>query len=123
MDFEKLEAKVKNIESGLLAFLKGPQKQQKEKLDAALLEIAALKTKVEALEKAGIKAKRKAMNYEDWETIQGEITEDMTAKEWRAVAERTGIPDSTARKYARLSPEAVEKLRQEQLKESGVTDQ
>ena len=113
---DEINQKIEKLQSYISALLV-PYKNMVTQIKTLNEQVKVLQEEVNSL-KSG-KVTRQKMNYADWQMIQGQMREGMTTQDWKDVSKQTGIPLSTARKYATLSAEKVEDLRAESLKLEG----
>lgn len=104
---QKLEFQVNQISSVFTRFMQKPYKEQKDIVArmVPLLEMYESQTGPFVTKK---KSTRIPTNRADWEKVMGLL--DDGEDNWSAISKRTGIPQSTCRKYANMTPEEVAAL-------------
>lgn len=104
-----LEAQVKQITDTFVKFMTVPYKQQKEMLERLAPLLALYENKQAPFEEKK-KHTRRPLSKADWSRVQACLNDDEDSTSWSQVAKLTGIPQSTCRKYAKMTPEEVSAL-------------
>lgn len=104
----ELEKKVTQLTDTFVKFMNIPYKNQKE-------VIARLMPLLDMYEKkqgpfAEKKHTRRPLNKADWSRVQACLNDEGGAASWSEVAKASGVPASTARKYAKMTPDEVAAL-------------
>lgn len=100
-----LEKKLTSTQSTLLTVIKGPFTQMKA-------DLAELKTVGVAPVRALARKGRQPLTRKDYHLIQQHLEDGKPkpGENWSSIARETGIPASTIRKYAEMTPEAADQL-------------
>lgn len=104
-----LEKQVKNLTDTLVMFMNGPYATQKTFLER-VVPIVKLYEDKSAPFTAKKKHSRRPLNKADWARVQACLDDEGGAASWAEVARGSGVPQSTARKYAKMTPEEVAAL-------------
>lgn len=105
----ELEEKVKTLTDTLVKFMQVPYKQQKEFLNR-VVPLVDMFEKKEGPFVVKKKTTRTPLNKADWARVQACLNDDGGAASWAEVSRSSGVPASTARKYAKMTPEEVAAL-------------
>jgi response regulator of citrate/malate metabolism len=105
----ELEMKVTQITDTFVKFMNIPYKNQKEVI-ARLMPLLDMYEKKEGPFVEKKKHTRRPLNKADWSRIQACLNDEGGAASWSEVAKASGVPASTARKYAKMTPDEVAAL-------------
>lgn len=106
---EQLEAQMKKLTDTFVKFMNIPYKNQKEIIDR-LMPLLDMYEKKEGPFVEKKKHTRRPLNKADWSRVQACLDDEGGAASWAEVAKVSGVPASTARKYAKMTPEEVSAL-------------
>lgn len=105
----ELEMKVTQLTDTFVKFMNIPYKNQKEVI-ARLMPLLDMYEKKEGPFVEKKKHTRRPLNKADWSRIQACLNDEGGAASWSEVAKASGVPASTARKYAKMTPDEVAAL-------------
>lgn len=105
----KLEEQVANLTETFIEFMKVPYKNQKT-IIARLMPLLDMYEKKEGPFVEKKKHTRRPLNKADWSRVQACLNDEGGAASWSEVAKASGVPASTARKYAKMTPDEVAAL-------------
>lgn len=104
-----LEKKVTQLTDTFVKFMNIPYKNQKEVI-ARLMPLLDMYEKKEGPFVEKKKHTRRPLNKADWSRVQACLNDEGGAASWSEVAKASGVPASTARKYAKMTPDEVAAL-------------
>lgn len=105
----ELEKKVTQLTDTFVKFMNIPYKNQKEVI-ARLMPLLDMYEKKEGPFVEKKKHTRRPLNKADWSRVQACLNDEGGAASWSEVAKASGVPASTARKYAKMTPDEVAAL-------------
>ncbi len=105
----ELEQKVTQLTDTFVKFMNIPYKNQKE-IIARLMPLLDMYEKKEGPFVEKKKHTRRPLNKADWSRVQACLNDEGGAASWSEVAKASGVPASTARKYAKMTPDEVAAL-------------
>lgn len=105
----ELEQKVNQLTDTFVKFMNIPYKNQKE-IIARLMPLLDMYEKKEGPFVEKKKHTRRPLNKADWSRVQACLNDEGGAASWSEVAKASGVPASTARKYAKMTPDEVAAL-------------
>ncbi len=105
----ELEKKVTQLTDTFVKFMSIPYKNQKEVI-ARLMPLLDMYEKKEGPFVEKKKHTRRPLNKADWSRVQACLNDEGGAASWSEVAKASGVPASTARKYAKMTPDEVAAL-------------
>lgn len=105
----ELEKKVTQLTDTFVKFMNIPYKNQKEVI-ARLMPLLDMYEKKEGPFVEKKKHTRRPLNKADWSRVQACLNDEGGATSWSEVAKASGVPASTARKYAKMTPDEVAAL-------------
>lgn len=105
----ELEKKVTQLTDTFVKFMNIPYKNQKE-IIARLMPLLDMYEKKEGPFVEKKKHTRRPLNKADWSRVQACLNDEGGAASWSEVAKASGVPASTARKYAKMTPDEVAAL-------------
>jgi hypothetical protein len=105
----ELEQKVTQLTDTFVKFMNIPYKNQKE-IIARLMPLLEMYEKKEGPFVEKKKHTRRPLNKADWSRVQACLNDEGGAASWSEVAKASGVPASTARKYAKMTPDEVAAL-------------
>lgn len=105
----ELEKKVTQLKDTFVKFMNIPYKNQKEVI-ARLMPLLDMYEKKEGPFVEKKKHTRRPLNKADWSRVQACLNDEGGAASWSEVAKASGVPASTARKYAKMTPDEVAAL-------------
>lgn len=105
----ELEKKVANLTDTFIKFMNIPYKNQKEVIER-LMPLLDMYEKKEGPFVEKKKHTRRPLNKADWSRVQACLNDEGGAASWSEVAKASGVPASTARKYAKMTPDEVAAL-------------
>lgn len=105
----ELEKKVTQLTDTFVKFMNIPYKNQKE-IIARLMPLLDMYEKKQGPFAEKKKHTRRPLNKADWSRVQACLNDEGGAASWSEVAKASGVPASTARKYAKMTPDEVAAL-------------
>lgn len=105
----ELEKKVTQLTDTFVKFMNIPYKNQKEVI-VRLMPLLDMYEKKEGPFVEKKKHTRRPLNKADWSRVQACLNDEGGAASWSEVAKASGVPASTARKYAKMTPDEVAAL-------------